>query len=126
MLFVLCFAPDDEDNRFAGEDFPWNLGCEAWEFRTSTSASRYAGDGVSNDESTPDDPVSTDMDGLSVDDGELLCRNITGLLADAAGTAALDFLAPFPAGNFFSGLALGWSGEGGCTTTCEFSHATLS
>lgn len=86
----------------------------------------YAGDGVSNDESTPDDPVSTDLEGLSVDDGELLRRNTTGRLAEGAGTAALDFLPPFPEDNFFSGLVVGRSGEGGCTTTCEFSHIPLS
>jgi hypothetical protein len=86
----------------------------------------YAGDGVSNDESIPDDPVSTDLAGLSVEDGEILRRNTTGLLTDGEETIALDFLPPFPVDDFFSGLELGRSGEGGCTTTCEFSHSALS
>jgi hypothetical protein len=59
-----------------------------------------------------------DLAGLSVEECELLRRNTTGRFVDGEDTTPLTFLLPFPeVAALFSGLTLGRSGEGGCTTT---------
>jgi hypothetical protein len=105
---------EGEGNRFAGQKSSENVVCEDCLF-AAPSAPKNSGCGVSNDDSSPDDPVSTDMAGLS-EECELLRRKTTGLFVDGAEAMFLAFLTPFPDG-FFSGLGFGWSGEGGCTTT---------
>ena len=123
-VLVLSWFRDGEGSRFAGEKFSKNFDCELCLFR-APSGSKNGGKGASKDDSTPDDPVSTDLVRLSAEDCELLRRNTTGRFADGAGTTARVFLLPFPEEDFLSGFGAGRSGEGGCTTTCEFSQAEL-
>lgn len=111
---------EGEGNRIAGENPSRNLDWEASFFR-APSPSKKGDAGFSSDDSTPDEPASTDLEWLSVEECELLRRNTTGRLPDGAGTTARVFFPPLAAADFFSGLELGPSGDGGCTTTCEFS-----
>ena len=123
-LLMLSWFRDGEGDRFAGEKFSKNFDCEGCLFR-APSGSKNGGRGFSNDDSMPGDPVSTDLIRLSVEDCELLRRNTTGRFVDGTGTTGRVFLLPFPEEGFFSGLEAGRSGEGGCTTTCEFSQAEM-
>lgn len=82
---VPCLFRDGEGNLFAGEKFSMNFDSEEFLFGASPDF-RYAGDGVSNEDSIPDEPVSMDLARLSLDDCEDLRRNTTGLLADGADT----------------------------------------
>jgi hypothetical protein len=101
-------------NRPERNRFPWDFDSGGG-FLRALPVSERIGKLVSNDDPGPEDAVSTDLAGLSIEECELLRRNTTGRFAgEGEETNPLPFLLPVPElAALFSAMGVWASGEGG-------------